>query len=81
MWQDMVIMAGNVAMDLAFVKTILAPYDKPPRLTCVVFVASLVGYAVALGSMGLWLSTGAMVVGAIEWTIVLLQKRGRETKA
>lgn len=74
MWQDAVLGAMSLAMNLAFIPTILGK-DKPNRWTAGMFVMALLIGGTTMLTLGLWLAAVTQLLGAVEWGITIFQKR------
>lgn len=73
-WQDILFMFGQAAFTLALVPA-LRGRQKPPRSTCALTGLTLVAYAVAFTTLGLWWSAGSTAVCAACWLTLWGQKR------
>lgn len=76
MGQEIFIMVANFLFALALIPSIRGK-SKPPRSTCAWTAALLYGCAASLASLGLWLAAAGAVICGIAWTVLLVQKRGK----
>ncbi len=74
-WQDIVIMVGNLVMSSALLPSIRSKYRKPARLTCILSMVGIICFSLAFFTLGLWLSFSAVTASGILWLILLLQRR------
>ena len=74
MWQDHLMMVVGYVFGFALLPSVLGK-NKPERWTCLMTFMGLVAIAVAVGSLGLWLTFIANIFTAIMWLVVLVQKR------
>ncbi len=75
MWQDIVIMVGNIVMSSALIPSIKSKTRKPAKWTCILSMIGIICFCVAFFSFGLWLSFSAVAASGILWLILLLQRR------
>lgn len=75
MWQDIVIMVGNIVMSSALLPSIKSTHRKPARLTCILSMVGIICFSLAFFTLGLWLSFSAVAASGILWLILLLQRR------
>lgn len=71
-WQDVVLTIGSVILDLSLIPTLRSKH-KPHALTSLLFVFVVFSMAVVYESEGWEFATATAAIGALEWTVVLLQ--------
>lgn len=75
-WQDWLICIGCFVLAVSMIPSVTGK-EKPPRITCGIMASVLLSFAVAFGTLDLWLSLAGAMSQVTMWTILLFQGRGK----
>ena len=77
MWQDILLMIGGFGFSLALLPSVFGK-NKPSSWTSGVTGTILVFFALAYGTLGLWLACVATSMTAALWFVLLFQAERKE---
>jgi len=72
-WQDLILTVGNIFFILAMIPSIKGK-DKPSFYTSLPNSLILISFAIALGSLQLWISAILTLIVSFCWMILAYQK-------
>jgi hypothetical protein len=72
-WQDLLIMCGGFVLAASLIPTVLHK-NKPPIITTLPLTIILASYGIAFASLGLWLSTVAVLLQSVLWGVMVIQR-------
>lgn len=74
-WQDILFTCGSVLFVVALIPSLVSK-SKPARATCLMTAIVNMAFMVGDLSLGLWLTSGILVVSTTLWVILFFQGRG-----
>lgn len=72
-WQDIVIMIGQVLFSISLIP-ILRAKTKPPKFTCFLTASILGSFFITFGTLSLWMSMFSCLLNGTLWCWIGLQK-------
>lgn len=72
-WQDIVIAAGQWVLAGALIPSIIG-HNKPEISTSVLFMATLLVFAVSFATLNLWITAFSTGIGSLMWLVLAVQK-------